>query len=504
VAHDERPVTAYLRPVPAPDQPAAPQAPADRRQQFFIVAGPLAWLLLRWLAPATLPPAAADVLGVAGWMAVWWLSEAVPLGVTSLLPLVLFPLLGATSAKEAAAPFANELVFLFLGGFLLAAALERWNAHARIAYGIVGAMGVGARRTVLGVMVATAFISMWISNTATAAMMFPIALAIGSLFGDGVDARRTRTALMLGVAYAASIGGMATLIGTPPNLIFAGAAEQLTGQRVGFVEFMAFGLPVAALLLPITWALLVFVLFRARVESGDAVKTLFAERRRALGRLGGGERRVLVVFGLTALAWLLREPKVFDALTVPGLATFFPGITDATIAIGGAVLLFVVPGREPTGARRPLLTWPEARHISWETLLLFGGGLSLAAAMESTGLAGWLGGQMTGLAGLPTPMIYAGLATLVLVLSEIGSNTAVAAMMLPVAASLAAAVGEPPLTLMLVATLAASTGFALPIATPPNAIVFGSGQVSTRDMARAGLILDAIAIVLVTLVVWLL
>lgn len=486
------------------DQPVAPPAPADRRNLFFIVAGPVVWLILRWLAPATLPHAAADVLGVAGWMGVWWLSEAVPLGATSLLPVLLFPLLGVTTGKEAAAPFANELVFLFLGGFLLAAALEKWNAHARIAYGIVSAIGVGERRTVLGVMVATAFISMWISNTATAAMMFPIAMAIGALFGEGSNARRTRTALMLGVAYAASIGGMATLIGTPPNLIFAGAVQQLAGVRVGFVEFMAFGLPVAVILLPLTWALLVFVLFRAHVENPDAIKALFAERRQALGTLCGGERRVLVIFALTALAWLMREPKLIGSVTVPGLATYFPGITDSTIAIGGATMLFVIRGRQTDGLRRPLLTWTEARHISWETLLLFGGGLSLAAAMESTGLAGWLGGQMAGLAGMPTPVIYAGLATLVLVLSEIGSNTAVAAMVMPVAASLAIAVGEPPLALMLVATLAASTGFALPIATPPNTIVFGSGQVSTRDMARAGVLLDVMAVVLVTLVVWLL
>lgn len=488
----------------ATDLPAAPPAPAGRRQLLILLAGPAAWLLLRWLAPDSLPPAAAEVLGIAGWMGVWWLTEVVPLGVTSLLPIVLLPMAGAATTKQAAAPYANELVFLFLGGFLLAAALERWRAHARIAYAIVSAIGVGARRTVLGVMVATAFISMWISNTATAAMMFPIALAIGALFGDGADARRTRTALMLGVAYAASIGGMATLIGTPPNLIFAGAVEQLTGSRVGFVQFMAFGVPVAAVLLPLTWALLVFVLFRARVESHEQVRALFEERRRELGPLSVGERRVLVVFGLTALAWVLREPKAFGSITIPGLATYLPDITDSTIAIAGAVLLFLVQGRERDGARRPLLQWDEARGISWETLLLFGGGLSLAASMESSGLASWLGGLMAALRGMPTPVIYAGLATLVLVLSEVGSNTAVAAMVMPVAAALATAVGEPPLALMLVATLAASTGFALPIATPPNTIVFASGQVTTRDMARAGLILDVVSILAVTIAVWLL
>ncbi len=491
------------------DLPTADPATADvggrpAVRLAFLVAGPLAYALLALLAPATLPPAARQVLGVAGWMAVWWLSEVVPLAATSLLPLALFPLLGVTSAKAAAAPYANELVFLFLAGFLLAAALEAWQAHARIAYSIVAAIGLSGRRVVLGVMVATGFISMWISNTATAAMMYPIALAIGALFGSDDGARQTRTALMLGVAYAASIGGMGTLLGTPPNLIVAGAAQELAGRSVSFVEFMAVGLPVAAVLLPLTWVLLVFVLYRRQPAVPGDARHLLAERRRALGPLRGGELATLVVFGLTALAWFLRERKELGAVTIPGLTDLAPGLTDASVGIAGAVLLFVLRGRGRDGATRPLLTWGEARGISWEALLLFGGGLSLAAAMESTGLASWLGGLMTGLAGFPPPVVYAGLAALVLVLSEIGSNTAVAAMAMPIAASLAPAVGLPPLALMLVAALAASTGFALPIATPPNTIVFGSGHVSVRDMARAGLLLDACSVVLVTVAVTLL
>jgi sodium-dependent dicarboxylate transporter 2/3/5 len=365
-------------------------------------------------------------------------------------------------------------------------------------------VGGSPARILVAFAVISAAISMWISNTATAAMMYPIALAIGALFGDGAAAGRTRTALMLGVAYAASIGGMATLVGTPPNLILAGAARELTGQTVSFAAFMAIGLPVALLLVPFTWAMLVFVLVPTGRIAAEGAGALLAERRRALGRLGGGERTTVVVFALTALAWLLRERKEIGPVTIPGLADVAPGVTDAAIAISGAVLLFVLTGRDRAGVRRPLLTWAEARAIPWDVLLLFGGGLSLAAAMESTGLATWLGGLMAGLAGQPTLVIYAGLATLVLLLSEIGSNTAVASMAMPVAASLGAAVGEPPLALMLVAALAASTGFALPIATPPNTIVFGSGQVRTRDMARAGILLDVVSVVLVTLAVWLL
>jgi len=471
------------------------------RRAALLAAGPAAGLLLALVAPSDLPPAAAAVLGVAGWMAVWWLTEPVPLAATSLLPIVLFPLLGVGSAKDAAAPYANELVFLFLAGFLLAAALEKWNAHSRIAYAIVSAIGGGARRVVLGVMLATGFVSMWISNTAAAAMMYPIALAVGALFGAGRDADVTRTALMLGVAYAASIGGMATLIGTPPNLIFAGATKELAGRSVSFAEFLLVGFPIAAVLLPLTWVLLVFVLFRGRVDLGADARRILRERRAALGPLQGGEIRAIAVFLVTVAAWLMRERKEMGVVTLPGLADLAPGVTDASVGLAGALLLFVVSDRAPRAGGRPLLTWREAREIPWEVLLLFGGGLSLAAAMDSSGLARWLAGGMGALAGSPRLVVYATLAGFVLLLSELASNTAVAAMMMPIAAALAPAVGEPPVALMLVAALAASTGFALPVATPPNAIVFGSGQVSVRQMARAGIVLDVIAVVVIVIAV---
>jgi sodium-dependent dicarboxylate transporter 2/3/5 len=354
------------------------------------------------------------------------------------------------------------------------------------------------------VMLATAFLSLWISNTATAAMMYPIALAVGEVFGTGDDAKRMRTALMLGVAYAASIGGMATLIGTPPNLIFAGGAREILGREVSFVRFMMVGFPIAAILLPLCWLLLVFVLFPGRVAVGADARAMLEERRRTLGRLSGGERTVLVVFALTALGWLFRERKEIGGFVLPGLTDVVPAISDASVGIAGALLLFVLTGSRHDGVREPLLTWRQAKEIPWEVLLLFGGGLSLAAAMESTGLARWMGGLMTALGGYPSIVIFAGLALIVLVLSELASNTAVAAMAIPIAASLATAVGQDPLALMLVATLAASTGFALPVATPPNAIVFGSGQITVRQMAKAGVVLDLLAIAIVTLMVSLL
>jgi sodium-dependent dicarboxylate transporter 2/3/5 len=468
----------------------------------WLIAGPAIYALLALLAPETLQPAARHVLGLAAWMALWWITEPVPLAATSLLPAGLLPALGVVSARDAVAPYANELVFLYLGGFLLAAALERWNAHARIAYGLIAAIGLSSRRIVLGVMIATGFISMWISNTATAAMMYPIVLAMTPLFaGDDRDAHHTRTALLLGMAYAASIGGMGTLLGTPPNLILAGAARELAGQEVTYLSFLAFGLPMVVILLPLCWALLVFVLFPSRAALDPRASSMLHDRRSALGRLRGGELATMTVFVATAVAWLARERKEIGDVVIPGLVDIAPRLTDATIAILGALLLFVIPARDRDGSARALLSWDEARMIPWDVLLLFGGGLSLAAAMESTGLARWLGDQMGALGGLPSVAIYVGLGVFVLLLSELASNTAVATMMMPIVATLATAVGQPPLLLMLITALAASTGFALPVATPPNTIVFGSGQVRVRDMARAGLLLDAVAVALVVGVV---
>jgi solute carrier family 13 (sodium-dependent dicarboxylate transporter), member 2/3/5 len=468
----------------------------------WLVLGPAMYALLALLAPGSLEGPARHVFGLAVWMAIWWVTEPVPLAATSLLPAGVLPALGVVSARDAVAPYANELVFLYLGGFFLAAALERWNAHARIAYGLISAIGLSSRRIVLGVMVATGFISMWISNTATAAMMYPIVLAIIPLFsGQGRDAQHTRTALLLGMAYAASIGGMGTLLGTPPNLILAGAARELAGQEVSFLAFLAFGVPLVLLLLPLCWAMLVFVMFPSRAELDAGASGVLQDRRRALGPLRGGELATLTVFVMTALAWLNRERKEIGDFSIPGLVDIAPRLTDATIGVLGALCLFVIPARDRDGTRRPLLTWDEARLIPWDVLLLFGGGLSLAAAMESTGLARWLGDHLTALGGLPPLVLCLGLGVFVLLLSELASNTAVATMMMPIIATLATAVGQPPLLLMLVAALAASTGFALPVATPPNTIVFGSGQVRVRDMAKAGIALDFIAVVLVVLVV---
>ena len=478
--------------------PAVPETSAfDRRRVIALIAGPVAGLIVLWLRPGGLSDAGAGVLGVATWMSIWWISECLPLAVTALLPIALFPLLGVASTKEAASHFANEVVFLYLGGFLLAAALERWNAHHRIALGVIGAVGTSSRRLVAGVMVATAFLSMWISNTATAAMMYPIAIAIGTLFGTGKAAHSQKVALLLGVAFAASIGGMATLIGTPPNLILAGAARELIGVELDFFTFLKYGLPVALILLPICWALLVLVFHREKLELGaDGIEAL-NQRRVSLGRLEGGERMVVLLFATVALGWFFREPKDIGSLHIFGLTSIVPSLTDAGIAVTGAIMLFFVPGRSATAPTRPLLTWREAREIPWDVLLLFGGGLSLAAAMESSGLAARIGVWMAGLQGLPLPLVLLGVAVGTVIISELASNSATAAMGMPIAVSLAAALGQDPLLIMMVVGLSASVGFALPMATPPNAIVFGSGELSVKEMARAGLALDLVAVFVV-------
>lgn len=476
----------------------------DRARSLARWAGPVLGLTVALIAPAELPPVARRTLGAGTWMVVWWITECVPIVATSLLPLALFPLLGIATTSQAAAPYANELVFLFLAGFLLAAGLERWSCHVRIAYRLLALVGLTSRRAVLGVMLATGAISMWISNTATAAMMYPIALAIGALFPADDAGGDVRAALMLGVAYAASIGGMGTVIGSPPNLVVAGALRELASTPVSFVQFMALGLPMVVLLLPLCWITLVFVSFRRVSHLGEGGEALIRDRLAALGPVRGGEARMFLVFGATALAWILREPKAIGSVTLPGLTDLLPRLSDAAIGVLAAVMLFLLPATTREGERRPLLTWSEARGIPWDVLLFFGAGLSLAGALETLGLTTWLGEGLAGLGGAPGWLIYLGLAVTVVALSELASNLAVATMMMPIAMALGVSLNQPPALLMLVAGFAASAGFALPIATPPNAIVFGSGALTVRQMARAGLLLDLIAILVIAAVIALL
>jgi solute carrier family 13 (sodium-dependent dicarboxylate transporter), member 2/3/5 len=467
-------------------------------QRYGLVLGGAAFVVLLLLP-------APEALGVAGWrtaavaalMAVWWMTEAIPIPATALLPLGLFPALGVLSPAAASAPYANEVIFLFMGGFLLAVTMEKWGLHKRIALGIMAFVGTSPNRLVLGFMLATGFLSMWISNTATAAMMLPIAIAVGEMFRpqDQEGPYEFGIALMLGVAYASSIGGVATLIGTPPNAVLAGAASELLDVQIGFVQWMGVGLPIATIMLPLAWLMLTRVLYPPGKLAGDAARIIDDERS-GLGSASRGEKITAFVFIMTALAWVFRTEKTFGDVTVPGLATWAPGIADSTIAMIAATLLFVLPVNWRKGEFA--LDWKTARRIPWGVLVLFGGGLSLARAMEESGLAAWIGGVVAALGGVPTVVIVAFVATLIVFLTEVTSNTATATMAMPVMAGAAVGLGIDPMLPMTAAALGASMAFMLPVATPPNAIVFASGYLTIPQMTRAGFWLNWTAIALIT------
>jgi sodium-dependent dicarboxylate transporter 2/3/5 len=465
----------------------------------------LACLLLPALpAPGGLSPEAWRTAAVVLLMAVFWITEAIPMAATGLLPLVLFPAFGVLDMNKAAAPYANEVVFLSMGGFFLAAAMERSGLHRRMALGIVAAVGTRPQRLVLGFMVASAFLSMWISNTATTAMMYPIALAIAVLFRpqDQKGPFEFGICMMLGIAYASSIGGIATLIGTPPNAVLAAVASQSLGISIGFLDWMLVGVPLAAVLLPIGWWLLTHRIYPPGPLRGDAGAILADERSR-LGPMSRDERLVAVVFVATALAWILRESKQIGGLHVPGIDAIAPWIKDSTIAMAAAIALFVVP----TDWRRHrfALDWATAERIPWGVLVLFGGGMAMAKAMADTGLAAWIGDGVSGLSSLPGWLVLGAIAALFVFLTEVTSNVATATMAMPIMIGAAAGLGMPPLQLMATAALSVSMAFMLPVATPPNAIVFASGYLTVPQMMRAGIWFNLVSIALITAVAsWLL
>ena len=492
---DDVPQAPPSGPVVAP----ADDGPGMRPIQWAgFIGGALVFLLILLLpAPGDLSATGWRAASVAALMAVWWMTEAIPITATALIPLVFFPSLGVLEMPDAAAPYANELIFLFMGGFFIAVAMERWGLHRRIALAIVDAVGTSPRRLVLGFMIATAFISMWISNTAAAAMMFPIGLALAEIFRptDQEGPYEFGIALMLATAYAANIGGSATLIGTPPNAVMAGAASEMLGIEVGFLQWMMVGVPFVIVMLPISWFVLVHFLYPPGKISGDA-EAVLAEQRTALGPASRGEKSVAIVFTLTALAWVFRAPKVMTAVTIPGIQTYLPFVTDGTIAMAGAFALFLIPVDRKRGVFA--LDWPTARKIPWDVLVLFGGGLSLARAMDRSGLATWIGSGVSALDVVPAVVIIALVATLFVFLTEVTSNTATSTMAMPIMAGVAAGLGFAPLTLMAVAALSAAMAFMLPVATPPNAIVFGSGYLTIPQMVRSGIWMNIIAITLIT------
>ncbi len=507
------------------------------RQKIGFVLGPLLFALIL-LGPTPGEPAGFEgqaVGAVTAWIAAWWMSEAIPIPATSLLPIVLFPLTGALAAEDTTPSYADPLIFLFMGGFFLAMAMQRWGLHKRIALRTIKAVGTTPSRLILGFMLATAFLSMWVSNSATVMMMVPIALAViyqtSDLIDDtGLDIDTSEgnftfgIALMLCIAYGASVGGVATLIGTPPNILFAGQAGELFDQQISFAQWMLYGVPIAAIGLATVYLWVTRVALSPEFdELPIGSETINAELER-LGSMKTQEKLVLVVFVGMAIAWIAGSLiGEFDAVPVPsdpdsialegaalvlsGLALVLdpifsipiPDDVDTIVAIGGAMVLFTLPTKTESGDHTFLLDWTNAVKIPWGVILLFGGGLAIAAGFDQSGLAMWLGEQLELLEGVSMVIIILTVVTMAVFLTEVTSNTGMTAMLMPILAAVAIGIGVHPYGLMIAGATAASFAFMLPVATPPNAIVFGSGYITLPQMARVGFGLNIIGIILITI-----
>ncbi|WOO42495.1 DASS family sodium-coupled anion symporter [Rubellicoccus peritrichatus] len=476
-------------------------ATIGNRQRIGLWAGPLVFLVVLLLpAPEGMGPEAKRMAAIAALMAIWWISESVPIPATSLLPIVLFPLLGIMPTGEATTPYASHLIFLFMGGFIIALAMQRWNLHRRIALCIIYCVGFSPGRLVFGFMLATAVLSAFVSNTATAVMMMPIGLAVmlqtkteleqasAKDHTSALDALGVN--LMLGIAYAASIGGVATLIGTPPNTVLASYLSSVYNYEIGFAHWLLVGMPLVIIFLPLSWWWLTRIANPMPGLSLPGGKQVIEKEIKEMGSMSPGERWTAVVFGLTALGWISR-PYLADFFIEPKM------IKDATIAMLGALVLFVIPVN--LKKHDFVMNWEWASKLPWGVLVLFGGGLSLATGFQKSGLVKWIVDQIEFLSGMPIIALIFGITIMVIFLTELTSNTATASMLMPVLGGIAIGLEESPLLLLAPAALSASFAFMLPVATPPNAIVFGSGCVTIPQMVRSGLGLNIIGIILVTL-----
>jgi len=445
--------------------------------------------------PAGIAPAAWQVAGTMTLMAIWWATEALPFAATALVPLAVLPPLGAASAASLASGYGNTTLYLILGGFLLGLAMERCNLHRRIAYAIVARAGGHPQGLVFGMMCATGFVSMWAQNTSTTLMMLPVAMSVAAIVSPGAaaedrDAKNFACAIVLCVAYAATIGGLGTVVGTATNALVVGFMQQNYGETISFAQWLLFGIPTVVLLMPVAWLVLVKIAFPFQLGSQATARDRLIEARTALGPMSAAEQRVTAVFVVTAAAWLtgplLRQ--------LPGLAEF----NDTTIALLAGLSLFIISNGSKEGGG--LIAGADLRRIPWEVLLLFGGGLALAEAIQGSGLSAFMGETLAGIGAWPLVALLATMVTLLVVWTELNSNVATAATFMPILAAIAATSDYPVLQLVAPAGIAASCGFMLPVGTPPNAIVFGTGRLSMQDMIRAGWRVNLAAIVVVTAV----
>lgn len=465
-------------------------------KKIGLLLGPLAFILvLFFFQPEDLNADARSILASTIWIAIWWITEAIPIAVTALLPIILFPLTGGLDLTLTTASFGHKYVFLYVGGFIIAIAIQKWNLHKRIALNIIRVIGTDVVKIILGFMIATAFMSMWISNTATAVMMLPIAMAIVAQLKDNPNTIEDENeifgkALMLGIAYSASIGGLSTLIGTPPNLVLAGVVEETFGYEITFSEWFKFGFPISIILLFICWKYITGIAFKFKQKDFPGGRQEIKNQLKKLGKISYEEKLVAIVFSLTAFAWVTRDYL---------LKILIPVIDDTIIAMASAIIIFLLPTKD---RKRRLLNWEEAVKLPWGILLLFGGGMALAAGFKESGLALWIGNQMTLLDGISLFLLVFILITSVNFLTEITSNLATTAMLLPILYPMAINIDVHPFILMVSTTLAASCAFMLPVATPPNAVVFGSGYLRIPDMVKIGLWMNIISIIILTFFVF--
>jgi len=455
-------------------------------------------LFLLMPVPAGMPPEGMKVAAVAALMATFWMTEAIAIPATALMPIALFPLLGVMPTPKVTAAYANHLIYLFLGGFLIAVTIEKWHLHKRIALHTIHLIGVTPQRIVLGFMLATAFLSAWISNTATAMLMLTIGLAVlrqASASADGHQEANLQqsafgTTLMLAIAYSASIGGVATLIGTPPNAILAGIIEKNYGYTIGFAQWMLFGLPLSLVMLVATWFYLTRFIMGKELAELPGGKQAISDQLKTLGSMSSQEKKVLAVFVFVAAAWIFRGLFDFE---------FLKDVKDSSIAIIAALLLFIIPSDWRKGEF--LLDWNTAARIPWDIIILFGGGFALASGFESSGLTQWIANELVILQGAGLVVTVLAVVLIVIFLTEVTSNTATASLILPVIGAFAIAVQIHPFYLMVAVAVAASFAFMLPVATPPNAIVFSSRQITIPQMAKAGLWLNLFGSIIVTVFV---
>jgi len=431
-------------------------------------------------------------IGLAGWMVLWWIVEAVPMAVTALLPLICLPLLNISPIAESAVAYANPVIFLFMGGFMLALALQKHRLHERIALNILRITGTSGNGIILGFMLATAFLSMWVSNTATAVMMLPIAISVISLLFEDQEItgndKRFALGLMLSIAYAANIGGFITIIGTPPNVVMAGYLKELVDYEVSFAHWLSIGVPGGVIMLALTYVLVTRLLFPNNLKSIPGSGRVIADKLHNLGRMSRAEKLILLIFSVTVMGWMFKAQ--INQLLGGSL------LTDHITAMAGGLAMFIVPHQlEPV---KPILTWDDTKNLPWGILILFGGGISLGTAMEKVGIIDEIGEFVAGYGSINNFVLILLVSAIVLFMTELMSNVALVTIILPVLIAVARGMGEDPLMLVIPATIASSCAFMMPISTPPNAIVYSSGHIRMHEMMRAGIWLNLIAVSVLT------